>query len=104
MLLFIKIMVSIFIVYGQGISSEIHELLDEFEIRGFTRWEDVMGRGSKTGEPRYGTHTWPALNNAILAVTENDKVDSFFEKLRQLDQQMPQQGLKTFTWSVTEVL
>jgi nitrogen regulatory protein PII len=97
-------MKSVFIIHGQGITAEIQELLDEMDIRGFTRWEDVMGRGSKTGEPRYGTHTWPALNNAIIVITEDEKVIPLLQKLKNLDQKMPKQGLKAFVWDVSAVM
>ena len=35
-------------------------------------WEQVQGRGSKNGEPRRGTHTWPEMNSAMLVMVDDD--------------------------------
>jgi nitrogen regulatory protein PII len=97
-------MKGVFIIHGQGINAEVNDLLDTMGIRGFTKWEDILGRGSSTGEPRYGTHTWPALNNGILAVVEDNKVAALLEELKKLDKQMPQQGLRAFTWNIEDFI
>ena len=52
-------MKAIFISYNQAYNEEIVEVLDAHEQRGFTRWENIDGRGSVNGEPHYGNHAWP---------------------------------------------
>jgi hypothetical protein len=64
-------MKAVFIVYGQSLTHLIEQVLDKLSIRGFTRWEDVHGRGGKSGEPHYGTHAWPSKNRATIAVIED---------------------------------
>lgn len=94
------------IIFNQALSEEIIELLDELEIRGFTKFNDLQGRGSKDGEPRMGTHTWPALNNAILSVAPQDKADQLIHRLNEinkvneLNNVSAEQGLKAFSWNV----
>ena len=74
-------MKSIFIVFDQGFYHQVLEILYiNHHVRGFTSWERVLGRGSKTGEPHYGTHAWPSLNGAILTVVPDEKVKPAFKR------------------------
>ena len=92
----------IFISYGQAYNEEIVELLEEVGQRGFTRWEDIGGRGSETGIPHYGNHAWPSMNNAVLTIVEDSKVDSILEKLRSKDAQFQDLGLRAFVWNIEQ--
>ena len=58
-------MKAIFISFNQAYYEAIVSIMDRNNIRGFTYWEEVQGRGSKNGEPHYGSHAWPTLNSAI---------------------------------------
>ncbi|RDV13590.1 hypothetical protein DXT99_18810 [Pontibacter diazotrophicus] len=93
-------MKGIMIVFNQALSEEIVELLDELEIRGFTKLNDLQGRGSNRGEPRMGTHTWPALNNAIMSVVTPDKAEKLNSRLNEMNKVSEEQGLKAFSWDV----
>jgi nitrogen regulatory protein PII len=96
-------MKSIFLVFNQVLSADVIQLLDDLEIRGFTRWTSVHGRGSETGEPRMGSHTWPELNDAMLCVVEDRLVPAVLERVRELDAKAPEQGLRAFVWNVEQV-
>ncbi len=76
--------------------------MDKHNIRGYTYWDAVQGRGSKTGEPHYGSHAWPTLNGAIMTVVDDAKATGFLEILHQLDKQTEAQGLRAFTWNVEQ--
>ena len=93
-------MKAVFIVYGQPLSQPIGNLLDKLNIRGFTRWDEVQGRGGKKGEPHYGTHAWPSKNGAILAIIDEQKVNDLLEALRHINEQAEQQGLNAFVWNI----
>ncbi len=54
-------MKSVFITYDQAFNERIRATLDRMNCRGFTYLEQVQGRGSKTGEPHYGSHAWPSM-------------------------------------------
>jgi nitrogen regulatory protein PII len=97
-------MKAVFIVYGQALTEPIENLLNKLEIRGFTRWEEVQGRGGKKGEPHYGTHAWPSKNGSILTIIDNEKVDSLLSALRRINEQAEQQGLNAFVWNVEETI
>ena len=79
------------------------EVLDKLEIRGFTFWEEVQGRGSETGEPHYGTHAWPTLNSALMAIVPDEKVDALLQAVRDLDATAPQQGIRAFVLPVEKM-
>ena len=93
-------MKSVLITYNQSFDERIIEVLDKQMLRGFTRWENVQGRGSKTGEPHYGSHAWPTLNTAVITVAEDEKVDKLLDTLRALDEETPRLGLRAFVWNV----
>ncbi len=97
-------MKAIFIVYNQALTERVAELLDNTGARGFTQWEDVMGRGSKEGDPHMGTHTWPAMNTAILSVVDEDKAKKLLAGVKNLDESAGQQGIRAFQWPVGEMV
>ena len=93
-------MKSVFIVYNQALTEKIDEIIDSLKIRGFTQWTDVKGRGSRNGEPHMGTHTWPALNSAIMTIIEDEKVEPLLIKIEELNKIADQQGIRAFIWNV----
>ena len=95
-------MKAIFISYGQAYDQEIVQILEEAGQRGFTRWEDIGGRGTETGIPHYGNHTWPSMNNAVLTIVEDSKVEPILEKLRRKDEQFKDLGLRAFVWNIEQ--
>ena len=68
-------MKAIFIAFNQAYNDEIVDLLERHGQRGFTRWNDILGRGGVDGEPHYGNHAWPVQNMAILTVVEDEAVE-----------------------------
>ena len=97
-------MKAIFISYDQAHHEAIIEILDRMSCRGFTAFGTVQGRGSKTGEPHYGTHAWPALASAMITFVDDDRVKGVLDRLRKLDESKPLLGLRAFTWSVEETI
>ena len=93
-------MKTLFIAYNQAFNMEIADILEEQGCRGYTMWREITGRGSVTGDPHEGTHAWPTLNNAMLAVVDDDKVDAIFEKLYEKDHEFEKLGLRAFMWNV----
>ena len=93
-------MKAVFIAYNQALTDAVNNLLDRRGIKGFTRWEEVHGRGSHTGEPHFGSHTWPAVNSAILAIAEEEQVKPLLASLKKLDSKAEQQGLRAFVLNV----
>ena len=88
-------------------------------IRGFSFWENVQGRGSGDfgravgdadahdrvpGDPHRGTHTWPEMNNAIVTVVPDDKVDELLLSVRKLDKRNEEVGIRAFVWNIEQMV
>ncbi|MCF0176093.1 MAG: hypothetical protein HUJ94_04590 [Bacteroidales bacterium] len=95
-------MKAIFVSYNQAYYSEVVDLLNENGCRGYTMWEDIAGVGSTDGEPHLGSHAWPTMNNAILAMVEDDKVAGILEDVKAADGNSPQLGMRAFVWNVEQ--
>ena len=93
-------MKTIFIAYDQAYNMDIADAIQKMGVRGFTMWQDIAGRGSETGEPHLGNHAWPTMNNAMLTVVPDDKVDEIMACLRAMDEETPDLGLRAFVWNV----
>ena len=97
-------MKAILITYHQALTEKVEETLDHLFIRGYTQWINVKGRGTTKGEPHMGTHTWPALNTAVLTVIEDDGVNPLLEELNKLNQSAEEQGLRAFVWNIEKAV
>lgn len=93
-------MKSVLIVFNQVNTERVEFLLDELKIKGFTLFEEVQGRGSRNGEPRRGTHTWPEMNSAIMTVVEDDKVEELLLTVKKLDNRNKKVGVRAFVWNI----
>jgi len=93
-------MKSVFIIFNQSNTERVEYMLDQLKINGFTLFEQVQGRGSKGGEPRRGTHTWPEMNSAVMCVVEDDKVAELLQVTHKLDKRNPEVGVRAFVWNV----
>ena len=97
-------MKAVFIVYGQSLTDPLEQVLNKLGISGFTRWEEVQGRGNHSGEPHYGTHAWPTKNGAMLTIIDETQVDVLLESLRRINKQAEQQGLNAYVWNIEGAL
>ncbi len=94
-------MKAIFIVYNQAHTEKVQFLLDKLDIRGYTMWTNVFGRGTETGVPHMNTHTWPEQNGAILSIVDNGKVDQVLRYVERIDAENREVGIRAFVWEVT---
>ena len=97
-------MKAVFIIFDQAHYSQIERDLYKLNLRGFSSWKEVYGRGSKTGEPHYGSHAWPSVNNAIITIVENDRVPLLLKYLKELDNEYDNLGLRAFVLNVEEMV
>ena len=97
-------MKAIFVACNQSIYDEVLDIMNRMQMRGYTGWEELMGCGSRNGEPHLGNHAWPTMNSALLTVTDDGKVDEFLKSLKELDEANEMQGLRTFVWDVTAMI
>ncbi|MFZ2324427.1 MAG: PG0541 family transporter-associated protein [Ignavibacteriaceae bacterium] len=97
-------MKAVMIVYNHGIAEEIEEVLEDLNIKGFTRFLNVHGQGSEKGEPHLGTHIWPGLNAVVLTIVSDELVDPILDKLKIIDKEAEEQGLHAFVVPVDKMI
>jgi len=95
-------MKTVFIAFDQAHKEGVIDALETSLCRGYTLLADAAGRGTKTGEPHLGTHAWPATNNAILTICEDEKVQPLLDRLHKLDIDNPLLGLRAFVWNIEQ--
>ena len=93
-------MKSVMIVFNQANTGRVEYMLDVLEIRGFTFFEQVQGRGSRNGDPRRGTHAWPEMNSCVITVVDDDKVPELLESVKKLDLRNEEVGVRAFVWDI----
>ncbi len=96
-------MKSVMIIFNQANSEKIEFIFDNLEIRGFTWWSEVQGRGSNTGEPRRGTHTWPEMNAAAMTIVADEQVDGLLDAIKKLDAMNKEVGVRAFVWNIEKI-
>lgn len=97
-------MKAVMIILDQAHYDQITDNLLTLNIRGFTSWREVHGRGSMKGEPHYGSHAWPSVNNAILTVIDDEKVPPLMAYLKKLDTEYGNLGLRAFAWNIEDMI
>ena len=93
---------AVFIAYNRAHHGIIVDTLQKMNLRGYTEWNDVLGKGSKTGEPHLGSHAWPTVNGAMMVICSEEQSKNLLAALREIDQSVPKLGLRAFTWSVKD--
>ena len=97
-------MKAILITYNQAYYDDIAEVLNANGVKGYTEWDEIKGHGGDTGEPHLGSHAWPTLNNAIISIMDDDKVDGVLQELHERDLKAPELGLRAFVWSIEKMI
>ena len=93
-------MKAVMIIFNQANTDRVEYMFDRLGIRGYTWWSEVKGRGSKTGEPRMGTHTWPEMNSAAMTIIPDEQVGRLLEKVKKLDDVNKEVGVRAFVWNI----
>ena len=95
-------MKGIFIAFDQAHRDAVIALLEHNNCRGFSLFEQMQGRGSKTGDPNYGSHAWPSMCSGILTMVDDKRVDNVLKELKALDQDSELLGLRAFVWNIEQ--
>ncbi|MBP6977879.1 MAG: hypothetical protein PHD61_03665 [Bacteroidales bacterium] len=97
-------MKAVFIIFNHAHTERVEYVFDRLGIRGYTWWQEVQGRGSETGEPRMGTHTWPEMNSAAITVLPDEQVEELLAHIRKLDEVNLEVGIRAFVWEVLKTV
>ncbi len=97
-------MKAVMIIFNQAHTEKIEYTLDKLGIKGYSLWENVQGRGTNSGDPHLGTHTWPEINKSVLAIVEDDIVDKVLEKIKAIDNINVKVGIRAFVWDILKMV
>lgn len=95
-------MKGVFIAFDQAHKDAVIEALNHLNCRGFSFFEQMQGRGSKTGEPHYGSHAWASMNSGIITMVNDNVVDSLLKALKKIDESAEMLGLRAFVWNIEQ--
>jgi nitrogen regulatory protein PII len=94
----------VILVFNQALEDEILNIFERFNIRGYTKINNVYGQGSDKGEPHFGTHVWPEINTMILSVVQDEKVEKLLDEIKILDRRFEDEGLHAFVLNVERMV
>jgi nitrogen regulatory protein PII len=97
-------MKAIMIIYNQAHSEKVEYLLDKLEIKGYTLWENVQGRGTSSGVPHLGTHAWPEINKSLLTIVDDSLAETVLEKVKKIDAINIDVGIRAFVWDILKTV
>jgi len=97
-------MKAIMILYNHAHSEKVEYMLEKLGIKGYTLWENVQGRGTNTGFPHLGTHTWPEINKSLLSVIDDGMVDSVLDAVKKIDAINQEVGIRAFVWDILKMV
>ncbi|MDD2380294.1 MAG: PG0541 family transporter-associated protein [Mariniphaga sp.] len=97
-------MKAVMIVFNQTNTERVEYMFDKLGIRGYSWFSEVRGRGTNTGEPRMGTHTWPEMNSAAITMVPDEKVDPLLDAVHKLDSIHEEVGIRAFVWNVENMI
>ncbi len=97
-------MKSVFIVFNQANTERVYYMLDRLNIRGYTFFEQVQGRGTINGEPRQGSHTWPEMNSAVITIINDEQVNDLLIAIKKLDARNKEIGVRAFVWNIEQTV
>lgn len=97
-------MKAIMIIYNQAHTEKVEYLLEKLEIKGFSLWENVQGRGTEKGVPHLGTHAWPEINKSVLTVVEDNLVDNVLDNIKRIDAVNEEVGIRAFVWDILKMV
>ena len=95
-------MKSVFIAFDQAHKDAVMNVLDHLNCRGFSFIEQLQGRGSRTGEPHYGSHAWASMNSGIITMVEDKTVEPLLKALKEVDESAEMLGLRAFVWNIEQ--
>ncbi|MCX5812384.1 MAG: hypothetical protein NT178_07550 [Proteobacteria bacterium] len=90
-------------VYNDVIDEVVIAALKKHNIKGYTKWKQTYGEGTET-EPKLGTHCWPGKNYVLAVVVEDEMIPVLSDMIKQLKQEHPKAGLKTFILQVEDII
>lgn len=91
------------IIYDAGFDDELIEALNCSNIKRYTKWTQVMGKGEKS-EHKMGDAIWPGFNCATMIAIEPAEESKLTDELKKLYEKMGYKGLKVYSWPLENII
>ena len=88
-------------IFDSGVLPDIMRVLEELEIRRWTRLPDAKGAGERN--IREGSAIWPGLNDVLLLVLPPEKVQPLIERCHAVRDSFPLKPGMRFVVSDCEI-
>ena len=93
---------ALYIIHDRAIDEEVNDVLKESDISCYTKWKDVVGKG--THDPHMGDHVWPGLNNVTMVIIKSSEMNSLMDKIKALQSNFPAVSLRAFATPVIDMI
>ncbi len=90
------------IVYNSAIDEEVMDVINKYNIAGYTKWDRVYGKGI-VGGTHLGTEIWPGENSALFIALQEEDADIVLVEVKKLRSRLSGLGIKAFMWQLEEV-
>lgn len=92
----------ILLIYKSTMENIIMEYLEDTEIRHYTRWHQVQGRGSNS-DPHFDDHVWPGTNNVLAIAGTMKEKEIVFRIVSVVKQKLPGEGIKAISLPIEDL-
>ena len=83
------------ITYSQALDDVLMEILEQCKVETYTKWTQVMGRGTNSGL-HLMTNVWPKGNNVLLIATNDEQAKKIMDGVKDLRRTAGHEGVKAF--------
>ncbi|MCM8782167.1 MAG: hypothetical protein NC828_03860 [Candidatus Omnitrophica bacterium] len=85
----------VLIAYNEAIDMEVMEVLENCNLKNYTKITGVYGRGTTSGT-HLGNEIWPGRNNLLYIACEEEQADQMVSCVKELRKKLGAEGVKAF--------
>lgn len=99
----VRVMKMFIIVYSWAFDNIVIDMITKSGLKAYTKWTKVLGCGTET-EPKMGSQFWPAENDVLTIVVNNEDAAKVKEIVLTLRKENPRAGVRCFIVPVEEMI
>ncbi|HHM23506.1 MAG TPA: hypothetical protein ENJ23_00520 [Bacteroidetes bacterium] len=96
-------MKQVMVIFNAALEPRVLRCIHECGIDAYTKIPVAYGVGHSS-EPHMGTHIWPGENRIIFSVVSEEKIPHILERLKEIKQRFPREGLKVIVSPVDQMV
>lgn len=93
----------LFIIYDVAYDDEVVNILDSINVKGFTKWTKVIGRGANSN-PKMDDPVWPGFNCMIFLAVADELKNKLLDNIKMLLDKKNITGIKIFEFPIKELI